>query len=47
MPDHLKNTPESVEFNSYLKSFINRKEKEHRRKVISEAATTISLMLAG
>lgn len=47
MPDHLKNTPESAEFKSYLRSFINRKEKEHRKKVLSEAVTTISLMLAG
>ena len=47
MPEHLKNAPESEEFQKYLQSFIKRKEKQHRRKVLSEVAASLSLMIAG
>lgn len=47
MPEQLKNNPNSKEFNSYLNSFIKRKERQHRRKVIQEIASSTLLMIAG
>lgn len=47
MPEHLKDAPESEEFQMYLRSFIERKEKQHRRKVASEVVASLSLMIAG
>lgn len=47
MPEHLKNAPNSKEFDKYLKSFMKRKERQHRRKVLQEIATSALLMIAG
>lgn len=47
MPEHLKSTPQSKEFDKYLKNFIKRKERQHRKKVVQEVALSLSLMLAG
>jgi hypothetical protein len=47
MPEHLKNTPNSKEFQSYLKNFVKQKEQAHRKKVLQETLTTLALMIAG
>lgn len=47
MPEHLKDAPNSKEFDKYLQSFIKRKERTHRKNVMREIVTSISLMLAG
>lgn len=47
MPEHLKNTPNTKEFDSYLKSFVKKKEQQHRKKVLQEIATSLALMIAG
>ncbi len=47
MPEHLKNAPNSKEFEKYIQGFIKRKERQHRTKVLKEAALSLSLMLAG
>ncbi len=47
MPEHLKDAPETEEFHNYLQSFVKTKEKQHRRKVLSEVMTSLSLMIAG
>ncbi len=47
MPEHLKNHPNSREFNKYLDNFIKQRERQHRKNVFKEIVTSISLMLAG
>lgn len=47
MPEHLKNTPNSKEFDKYIHDFLKKKERTHRKNVLKEIATSISLMLAG
>lgn len=47
MPEHLKDAPDTEEFQHYLRSFRERQEKTHRKKVISELLASISLMIAG
>lgn len=47
MPEHLKNAPETKEFDNYLKNFVRAKEQQHRKKVMREIATSIALMMAG
>ncbi len=47
MPEHLKNTPNSKEFQKYLESFVKKKERQHRKKVVHEFATSVALMFAG
>lgn len=47
MPEHLKNAANTKEFEKYIKNFIKRKESQHRKKVLKEAATSLTLMLAG
>lgn len=47
MPEHLKDAPDTEEFQHYLRSFRERQEKSHRRKVVSEAVSSLSLMIAG
>jgi hypothetical protein len=47
MPEQIKNKPDSKEFNQYLNSFIKRKERQHRRKVMQEIASSALLMIAG
>jgi hypothetical protein len=46
MPDHLKDAQNTKEFENYLKNFIQRKEREHKVKVVQEAATSLSLMFS-
>ncbi len=47
MPEHLKNTPNTKEFQKYLQTFVKSKERQHRRKVIQEIAASVALMMAG
>lgn len=47
MPEQLKNNPDSKEFNKYLNSFVKRKERQHRVKVMQEIASSALLMIAG
>lgn len=47
MPEHLKNTPNSKEFQKYLNNFVKRKERQHRKKVMQEIAASALLMIAG
>ncbi len=47
MPEHLKSATNTKEFDSYLKSFVKKKEQQHRKKVLHEIATSLALMLAG
>jgi len=47
MPEHLKDAPETEEFQHYLRSFRERQEKQHRRRVASEVLASLSLMIAG
>lgn len=47
MPDHLKSAPNTKEFHDYLQNFLKKKEKQHRRKVVQELASTALLMIAG
>lgn len=47
MPEHLKNTPNSKEFDKYLKEFMKRKESAHRKNVLKEIVASVSLMIAG
>ncbi len=46
MPEQLKGASNSPEFEKYLKTFIKKKERQHRLKVVQEIATSVSLMLA-
>lgn len=46
MPEHLKNATDSPEFSRYLKSFLERKEREYSRKVASEAVATLAMVVA-
>lgn len=47
MPETLKNNPNSKEFNKYLNTFLKRKERQHRKKVVQEIAASALLMIAG
>lgn len=47
MPEQLKNQPNSKEFNKYLNSFLRKKERQHRHKVMRDIATSVALMIAG
>ncbi len=47
MPEHLKDAPKTEEFQQYLRSFRERQEKLHRRRVASEVLASLSLMIAG
>lgn len=47
MPEHLKDAPNSKEFQKYLNGFIKKKERQHRRKVMQEIAASVALMIAG
>ena len=47
MPDHLKNAPESKEFQKYLQNFMKKKERQHRKNILREVAASLSLMLVG
>lgn len=47
MPEHLKNVPNSKEFQKYLNGFVKKKEKQHRKKVMQEIAASALLMIAG
>lgn len=47
MPESLKNAPESKEFQSYIRNFVATKEREHRKKVLREIASSFALMIAG
>jgi len=46
MPEHLKNAPDSPEFSRYLKHFLQRKEREYSKKVVSEAIATLAMVVA-
>lgn len=46
MPEQLKNAPQSPQFQKYLTSFIKRKERAHRRKVMREVLSSVGLMIA-
>lgn len=47
MPEHIKSAPNSKEFQSYLNSFVKKKERAHRRKVVKEVVASALLMIAG
>ena len=47
MPEQIKNSPDSKEFQQYLQGFIQKKERQHRKKVVREIVTSIALMIAG
>ena len=47
MPEQLKNNPSSKEFQKYLQTFVKKKERQHRRKVMQEIAASVALMIAG
>lgn len=46
MPEQIKNNPDSKEFHQYLQGFIQKKERQHRKKVMREIATSLALMFA-
>ena len=46
MPEQLKGASNTPEFEKYLKTFIKKKEREHRLKVVQEIAISASLMIA-
>lgn len=46
MPEHLKNAADSPEFSRYLKSFLQRKEREYSHKVVSEALSTLTMVVS-
>ena len=46
MPDHLKNAPNSKEFDKYLKNFMKRKMRLHRQKAVREIAGSIAFMIS-
>jgi transcriptional regulator of NAD metabolism len=45
MPEAIKNKPNSKEFNSYLNSFMRRKERQHRHKVFGQAIKSLALIV--
>lgn len=47
MPEQLKLNPNSKEFDKYLQTFVQKKDRQHRRKVMREIAASIALMIAG
>jgi hypothetical protein len=47
MPEHIKSAPNSKEFQQYLNNFVKKKERQHRKKVLQQVATSIALMIAG
>ena len=47
MPEHLKNTPDTKEFQKYLQTFVKKKERQHRKRVIQQIAASVALMMAG
>jgi hypothetical protein len=42
MPDHLKNNPDSKEFNQYLQKFMQRKLNQHRVKALKQAVSSLA-----
>ena len=46
MPDHLKNAPNTKEFQKYLESFVKKHERQHRKKLLKEIVNTAFLMIA-
>lgn len=45
MPEHLKSTPDTKEFDHYLRSFVKTKERQYRRKVLREVAHSLSMIV--
>jgi len=43
MPEELKNNPNHKDFDSYLRSFMRRKEIQLSAKVAKEAASSLSI----
>ena len=43
MPEELKNNPNHKDFDSYLQSFMRRKELQHSAKVAKEAVASLSM----
>jgi len=47
MPEQLKDAQNTPAFDAYLKTFLRRKEQDHRKRVLQEVAASLSLMIAG
>jgi hypothetical protein len=45
MPEHLKNAPNSKEFDTYLKNFMKKKVRQHRHKYLKDALSSFALMI--
>ena len=45
MPDHLKDTPNSKEFDKYLKNFMKKKIRQHRHKYMREVMNSLALLI--
>lgn len=45
MPENIKNAPDSKEFDTYLKNFMKKKVRQHRRSYMREIANSVAMMI--
>lgn len=45
MPENLKNAPNSKEFDKYLRNFMKKKVRQHRRNTMREILSSVAAMI--